>query len=66
VEAEALEALRHDRGRQAQIDEMLSYGIHRAMPPRGAGERARAYGVCRGTDGRIRLQPRLDLSALRL
>ena len=31
VQAEALEALRHDPARQTQIEEMLGYGIHRAM-----------------------------------
>jgi hypothetical protein len=31
VQAEALEALRHDPARQAQIEDMLGYGIHRAM-----------------------------------
>ena len=31
VQTEAIEALRHDPGRQAQIEEMLGYGIHRAM-----------------------------------
>ena len=31
VQAEALEALRHDPGRQAQIEDMLGYGVRRAM-----------------------------------
>jgi len=31
VQTEALEALRHDPARQAQIEDMLGYGVHRAM-----------------------------------
>ena len=31
VQAEALEALRHDPARQAQIEDMLGYGVRRAM-----------------------------------